>query len=229
MSSTRRESRLLNRLWRLLVAFPGVFSRLFGYGLFFVQFIDFVYNSDLGSQLSRKHTYAQIPPAPHKVCRLSSSIALLWWWCCSFSCWQSQAFNYWRRTNARYAYKGGKTTLHYRCPAMSSVTPASTAIWRASKRQFTWVHSFARAARSNSNPFSYRRYRFTLQKLNTTQSRDIAPALHCVGGKCLYFRCPVTGVPASTNELIRLYIQWCDAAEDSTMFLRLHMRLNFSK
>ncbi|VDL72501.1 unnamed protein product [Nippostrongylus brasiliensis] len=44
-----------------------VFSRLFGYGLFFVQFIDFVYNSDLGSQLSKKHANVRVPPAPHKL------------------------------------------------------------------------------------------------------------------------------------------------------------------
>lgn len=127
-------SGLLNRLWRLLVAFPGVFSRLFGYGLFFVQFIDFVYNSDLGSQLSRKHTYAQIPPAPHKLLT-ESSVQLL-------------------ETN--------------KCPLCLQ-------------------------RRKNDTALSVSGYVFCYS---------------CIDSHLKSFKtCPVTGVPASTNELIRLYIQ----------------------
>ncbi|VDO48080.1 unnamed protein product [Haemonchus placei] len=63
---------VLNRLWRYFLALPGVFSRLFGYGLFFIQFIDFIYNSDLGSQLTKKPAFGRIPPAPHRLLTESS-------------------------------------------------------------------------------------------------------------------------------------------------------------
>ncbi|ETN75159.1 Pex2 / Pex12 amino terminal region [Necator americanus] len=62
-----QSSGILNRLWRFFLALPGIFSRLFGYGLFFVQFIDFIYNSDFGSQLKKKTFRGRVPPAPHRV------------------------------------------------------------------------------------------------------------------------------------------------------------------
>ncbi|KAK6035545.1 hypothetical protein COOONC_26950 [Cooperia oncophora] len=71
-----QSSGVLNRVWRYFLALPGVFSRLFGYGLFFVQFIDFMYNTDFGSQMRKKHAYGQIPPAPHKLLT-ESSVQLL--------------------------------------------------------------------------------------------------------------------------------------------------------
>ncbi|CAJ0583546.1 unnamed protein product, partial [Mesorhabditis spiculigera] len=57
----------LQRMWRWFLGLPGVVSRLFGYGLFFVQFVDFMYNSDVGSQLTKKNTGYKVPPAPHKL------------------------------------------------------------------------------------------------------------------------------------------------------------------
>ncbi|KAL6725105.1 hypothetical protein Aduo_019920 [Ancylostoma duodenale] len=71
-----QSSGVLNRLWRFFLALPGVFSRLFGYGLFFVQFIDFMYNSDIGSQFTRKAFRGQVPPAPHKLLTESSVLML---------------------------------------------------------------------------------------------------------------------------------------------------------
>uniref|UniRef100_A0A0K0D747 Peroxisome assembly protein 12 n=1 Tax=Angiostrongylus cantonensis TaxID=6313 RepID=A0A0K0D747_ANGCA len=58
---------IFNRLWRFVLVLPGLFSRLFGYGLFFVQFIDFMYNSDIGVQFVKKNITPHIPPAPHKL------------------------------------------------------------------------------------------------------------------------------------------------------------------
>ncbi|KAK6047128.1 Pex2 / Pex12 amino terminal region [Cooperia oncophora] len=71
-----QSSGVLNRVWQYFLALPGVFSRLFGYGLFFVQFIDFMYNTDFGLQMRKKHAYGQIPPAPHKLLT-ESSVQLL--------------------------------------------------------------------------------------------------------------------------------------------------------
>ncbi|EYC28262.1 hypothetical protein Y032_0008g66 [Ancylostoma ceylanicum] len=71
-----QSSGVLNRLWRFLLALPGIFSRLFGYGLFFVQFVDFMYNSDIGSQFARKAFRGQVPPAPHKLLTESSVLML---------------------------------------------------------------------------------------------------------------------------------------------------------
>ncbi|VDK50076.1 unnamed protein product [Cylicostephanus goldi] len=69
-------SGILNRLWRFLLAFPGVFSRLFGYCLFFIQFVDFMYNSEFGSQLIRKNPRGHAPSAPHKLLTESSVLML---------------------------------------------------------------------------------------------------------------------------------------------------------
>ncbi|KAK6019864.1 peroxisome assembly protein 12 domain protein [Ostertagia ostertagi] len=129
-----QSSGILNRVWRYFLALPGVFSRLFGYGLFFVQFIDFVYNSDLGSQLTKKHAFGQIPPAPHKLLT-ESSVQLL-------------------DTN--------------KCPLCLQ-------------------------RRRNDTALSVSGYVFCFT---------------CIERHVKSFKtCPVTGLPASTNELIRLYIQ----------------------
>ncbi|WKY15418.1 hypothetical protein Q1695_000694 [Nippostrongylus brasiliensis] len=125
---------LINRLWRFFLSLPGVFSRLFGYGLFFVQFIDFVYNSDLGSQLSKKHANVRVPPAPHKLLT-ESNVQLL-------------------DTN--------------KCPLCLQ-------------------------RRRNDTALSVSGYVFCYS---------------CIDSHVKSFKtCPVTGLPASTNELIRLYIQ----------------------
>ncbi|VDK48041.1 unnamed protein product [Anisakis simplex] len=64
-----RQHGLLNRLWRYILALPGIFSRLFAYSLLFVEFIDFFYNTDFGIQ-QRSSTIKKysnkIPAAPHK-------------------------------------------------------------------------------------------------------------------------------------------------------------------
>jgi len=66
-----------SRLWRLFVSLPGVISRLFGYGLFFVQFLDFWYNSGLNEPLkSSSSSMVKIPPAPHPLLRESSVLLL---------------------------------------------------------------------------------------------------------------------------------------------------------
>lgn len=128
---------IISRVWRWFIALPGIISRLFGYGLLFVQFIDFVYNSDLGSQLSRKYTYAQVPPSPHKLLT-ESSVQLL-------------------ETN--------------KCPLCLQ-------------------------RRKNDTALSVSGYVFCYS---------------CIDNHVKRFRtCPVTGLPASTNELIRLYIHWSD-------------------
>ncbi|RCN33638.1 hypothetical protein ANCCAN_20535 [Ancylostoma caninum] len=124
---------VLNRLWRFFLALPGVFSRLFGYGLFFVQFIDFMYNSDIGSQFTRKAFRGQVPPAPHKLLTESSVLML--------------------DTN--------------KCP-------------------------LCMRKRTNDTALSVSGYVFCYS---------------CIHSHVNEFKtCPVTGLPATTNELIRLYI-----------------------
>ncbi|KAJ1369502.1 hypothetical protein KIN20_030978 [Parelaphostrongylus tenuis] len=123
----------LNRLWRFVLGFPVLFSYLFGYGLFFVQFIDFMYNTDIGMQLAKKDVY-HIPPAPHKLLS-ESSVQLL-------------------DTN--------------KCP-------------------------LCLRRRKNDTALSVSGYVF---------------CYICIYNHIKEFkRCPVTGLPATTNELIRLYIQ----------------------
>ncbi|XGW35621.1 hypothetical protein V3C99_019097 [Haemonchus contortus] len=125
---------VLNRLWRYFLALPGVFSRLFGYGLFFIQFIDFIYNSDLGSQLTKKPAFGRIPPAPHRLLT-ESSVQML-------------------DTN--------------KCPLCLQ-------------------------QRTNDTALSVSGYVFCFK---------------CIERHVKDFKtCPVTGIPASTSELIRLYIQ----------------------
>ncbi|KAF8383762.1 prx-12 [Pristionchus pacificus] len=58
---------ILPRLWRFVVSMPGVLSRLFGYSLFLLQFIDLFYNSDLGAQLAKQTGMGRTPKAPHKL------------------------------------------------------------------------------------------------------------------------------------------------------------------
>lgn len=74
---TSRGAGFQSRLWRLIVALPGLLSRFFGYGLLFVQFLDFYYNSDIGLQLRSSQTRFnnRIPPPPHK--RLRESAVML--------------------------------------------------------------------------------------------------------------------------------------------------------
>ncbi|KHJ87300.1 Pex2 / Pex12 amino terminal region [Oesophagostomum dentatum] len=128
-----QSSGILNRLWRFFLSLPGIFSRLFGYGLFFVQFIDFMYNSDLGSQLTRKNLRGQVPPAPHKLLTESSVLML--------------------DTN--------------KCP-------------------------LCMRKRTNDTALSVSGYVFCYS---------------CIHDHVSQFKtCPVTGLPATLNELIRLYI-----------------------
>lgn len=54
-----------NRIWRFILGLPGVLSRLFGYGLFFVQFLDFMQNNEQSSQLLSKIGSGHAP-APHR-------------------------------------------------------------------------------------------------------------------------------------------------------------------
>ncbi|CAD6189265.1 unnamed protein product [Caenorhabditis auriculariae] len=71
-----RKSGIVNRLWRFILGLPGVLSRLFGYGLFFVQFLDFMYNSDFGSQLTGRSSYSKAPPPPHQMISESNVLNL---------------------------------------------------------------------------------------------------------------------------------------------------------
>ncbi|CAJ0955217.1 unnamed protein product, partial [Mesorhabditis belari] len=68
---------ILQRLWRIFLAIPGVMYRLFGYGLFFVQFVDFMYNSDLGAQLKGQKASWKTPPPPHNLLLNESNIHTL--------------------------------------------------------------------------------------------------------------------------------------------------------
>ncbi|KAK6759657.1 hypothetical protein RB195_021314 [Necator americanus] len=129
-----QSSGILNRLWRFFLALPGIFSRLFGYGLFFVQFIDFIYNSDFGSQLKKKTFRGRVPPAPHRLLSESSVLML--------------------ETN--------------KCPLCMQ-------------------------KRTNDTALSVSGYVFCYS---------------CIYSHVEQFKeCPVTGLPATTNELIRLYIR----------------------
>ncbi|GMT03407.1 hypothetical protein PENTCL1PPCAC_25581 [Pristionchus entomophagus] len=58
---------IIPRLWRFFVSLPGVLSRLFGYSLFLLQFVDLFYNSDLGAQLAKQTNIGRVPKAPHKL------------------------------------------------------------------------------------------------------------------------------------------------------------------
>ncbi|CAI4228585.1 unnamed protein product [Auanema sp. JU1783] len=59
---------ILSRLYRFILSLPGVFSRIFGYCLFFVQFIDYIYSGDFNSQLTKlSKGNTLIPPAPHEM------------------------------------------------------------------------------------------------------------------------------------------------------------------
>uniref|UniRef100_A0AC35FI11 Peroxisome assembly protein 12 n=1 Tax=Panagrolaimus sp. PS1159 TaxID=55785 RepID=A0AC35FI11_9BILA len=60
---------LLTKLWRFIISIPSVFGRLFAYGLFFVQFLEFFYASDAAKELSSAHQRSQ--PPIHPVMKLS--------------------------------------------------------------------------------------------------------------------------------------------------------------
>uniref|UniRef100_A0A0N5AJ82 Peroxisome assembly protein 12 n=1 Tax=Syphacia muris TaxID=451379 RepID=A0A0N5AJ82_9BILA len=56
-------------LSRLIFLIPTTVSRIFGYFLFFIQFLDLFYNSELGAEFRSANTDVsrRIPPAPHEV------------------------------------------------------------------------------------------------------------------------------------------------------------------
>ncbi|KAE9552588.1 hypothetical protein FO519_004205 [Halicephalobus sp. NKZ332] len=54
------------RLWRFIISIPSVFGRLFTYGLFFVQFLEFFYSSDAAKELSNAHVRQKPPVHPTK-------------------------------------------------------------------------------------------------------------------------------------------------------------------
>lgn len=60
--------------WHIVYGIPFVISRMFGYFLFFVQFLDVFYNSDLGTQLRSTvgNVSQRIPPAPHTALKETS-------------------------------------------------------------------------------------------------------------------------------------------------------------
>uniref|UniRef100_A0A1I7X5W1 Peroxisome assembly protein 12 n=1 Tax=Heterorhabditis bacteriophora TaxID=37862 RepID=A0A1I7X5W1_HETBA len=125
---------ITNRFWRFFLSLPGVFNRLFGYGLFFVQFIDFIYNSDFGAEILKKNISWKVPPAPHKLLT-EKSVQLL-------------------DTN--------------KCP-------------------------LCLRKRENDTALSVSGYVFCYKCIDTYLKK--------------YNTCPVTGLPASSQQLIRLYIQ----------------------
>jgi peroxin-12 len=59
-----QDSGLLTKLWRFIISIPSVFGRLFTYGLFFVQFLEFFYASDAAKELSTAHQRSQPPTHP---------------------------------------------------------------------------------------------------------------------------------------------------------------------
>uniref|UniRef100_A0A8R1HVV4 Peroxisome assembly protein 12 n=1 Tax=Caenorhabditis japonica TaxID=281687 RepID=A0A8R1HVV4_CAEJA len=65
-----------NRIWRFVLGLPGVLSRLFAYGLFFVQFLDYMYNTDL-AKLTKTGLNGTIAPPPHKMILKESEILSL--------------------------------------------------------------------------------------------------------------------------------------------------------
>uniref|UniRef100_A0A7E4W5U1 Peroxisome assembly protein 12 n=1 Tax=Panagrellus redivivus TaxID=6233 RepID=A0A7E4W5U1_PANRE len=56
----------LTRLWRFIVSIPAVFGRLFTYGLFFVQFLEYFYASGTADQFSTTHQRGSPPKHPAK-------------------------------------------------------------------------------------------------------------------------------------------------------------------
>uniref|UniRef100_A0A915ADM1 Peroxisome assembly protein 12 n=1 Tax=Parascaris univalens TaxID=6257 RepID=A0A915ADM1_PARUN len=73
-----RPSGVINRFWRSFVAMPGIIRRMLGYMLLFVQFVDFFYNSDLGTQhrLMSARGFTSIPTPPHNHLRETSVMLL---------------------------------------------------------------------------------------------------------------------------------------------------------
>ncbi|EFO89949.1 CRE-PRX-12 protein [Caenorhabditis remanei] len=68
--------RFFNRIWRFFLGLPGIVSRLFAYGLFFVQFLDYMYNTDL-AKLTKTGLSEAIPAPPHKMIIKESEILSL--------------------------------------------------------------------------------------------------------------------------------------------------------
>lgn len=68
--------RFFNRIWRFILGLPGIVSRLFAYGLFFVQFLDYMYNTDL-AKLTKTGLDGAIPSPPHKMIISESEILSL--------------------------------------------------------------------------------------------------------------------------------------------------------
>ncbi|TKR81189.1 hypothetical protein L596_015104 [Steinernema carpocapsae] len=71
-----QQTGFFNRIWRILLSIPGLMSRLFAYGLFFIQFLDYFYSSDLSKQFSANSIRSSVPPQPHKKLQESSVLML---------------------------------------------------------------------------------------------------------------------------------------------------------
>jgi len=66
-----KQSGFLSKIWRLLVSFPSILGRLFSYGLFFCQFMEYFYTDSLSKQLLSANMGQQVgqqsaPPHPLK-------------------------------------------------------------------------------------------------------------------------------------------------------------------
>ncbi|CAI5456132.1 unnamed protein product [Caenorhabditis angaria] len=68
-----------NRIWRFILGLPGLVSRMFAYGLFFVQFLDYMYNTDLGGAGLKQMAAGIVtpPPPPHRMILKESEVLSL--------------------------------------------------------------------------------------------------------------------------------------------------------
>ncbi|EFO23167.2 Pex2/Pex12 amino terminal region family protein [Loa loa] len=66
------------RSWRVLAILASILTRCITFGLYFIQFLDFYYNSDTGEnfRMEQRTRNWKFPPAPHKKLRESSVLLL---------------------------------------------------------------------------------------------------------------------------------------------------------
>uniref|UniRef100_A0A914EFL5 Peroxisome assembly protein 12 n=1 Tax=Acrobeloides nanus TaxID=290746 RepID=A0A914EFL5_9BILA len=60
----------ITRIWRIFLTIPSIFGRLFTYGLFFIQFLEFFYGSNLSKQFSLTGSHKRSTPPRHPLKRI---------------------------------------------------------------------------------------------------------------------------------------------------------------